>query len=79
METGQIESEFHEYVRPIHKPILSSYCKNLTGIKQETIDKASNLSIILDKFDNWLQDQIIEFNLRLPEGLSPVCITSKFI
>ncbi|XP_046581976.1 LOW QUALITY PROTEIN: ERI1 exoribonuclease 2-like [Haliotis rubra] len=32
--TGQIESEFHHYVQPHEQPVLSDFCKQLTGITQ---------------------------------------------
>ena len=31
---GKIESEFHYYVQPNESPILSDFCKELTGIQQ---------------------------------------------
>ena len=32
--SGEIESEFHYYVQPQENPILSDFCKELTGISQ---------------------------------------------
>ena len=31
---GEIEEEFHYYVQPSENPILSEFCKKLTGITQ---------------------------------------------
>ena len=33
-KTGDIESEFHYYVQPMESPMLSDFCKELTGISQ---------------------------------------------
>lgn len=35
---GQIISEFQQYVQPQERPILSSFCTELTGIKQVYAD-----------------------------------------
>lgn len=32
--TGVVESEFHYYVMPEEQPMLSDFCKQLTGITQ---------------------------------------------
>jgi len=32
--SGEIEAEFHQYVQPQENPILSDFCKQLTGISQ---------------------------------------------
>lgn len=32
--TGKIESEFHYYVQPQEHPLLSPFCRELTGITQ---------------------------------------------
>jgi len=34
MRSGEIEAEFHQYVQPQENPILSDFCKQLTGISQ---------------------------------------------
>lgn len=52
--SGAIESEFHDYVRPTNNPILSQFCKNLTGINQAFIDRQQPFPVIYQKFNNWL-------------------------
>jgi len=32
--SGEMEAEFHQYVQPQENPILSDFCKQLTGISQ---------------------------------------------
>lgn len=36
-KTLNIHSVFHSFVKPIETPILSDYCRNLTGITQEEV------------------------------------------
>ncbi|ORZ06289.1 ribonuclease H-like domain-containing protein, partial [Lobosporangium transversale] len=52
--TFEIVDEFHSYVQPIHRPILSDFCKELTGISQETIDEAPTFVEVLALFEAWL-------------------------
>ncbi|KAG0257676.1 hypothetical protein BG011_003837 [Mortierella polycephala] len=51
----EIVNEFHSYVRPTNRPILSDFCKELTGITQETIDNAPTFTEVLALFEDWLK------------------------
>lgn len=64
LKSGAIESEFHKYVRPTRKPILSDYCINLTGISQEFIDRQLSFTIVFATFVNWLQKLSVEKQLH---------------
>lgn len=46
-------AEFHSFVRPRVKPILSEFCKTLTGIRQEDIDAAPTLDRVIASFEKW--------------------------
>jgi len=52
--SGEVESEFHEYVKPKNNPILTQYCKDLTGITQEQVDGADYFPDVLKHFEEWL-------------------------
>ncbi|XP_040853610.1 ERI1 exoribonuclease 2-like isoform X1 [Ochotona curzoniae] len=52
--TGEIESEFHVYVQPQEHPILSEFCKELTGIQQVQVDEGVPLKICLSQFCKWI-------------------------
>ncbi|KAF9415574.1 hypothetical protein BGZ94_000060 [Podila epigama] len=54
-KTLEVVDEFHSYVRPTHRPILSKFCKDLTGIQQETIDAAPTFVQVLAMFEEWLK------------------------
>lgn len=49
-----IEMEFHAYVRPVHHPLLTLFCTELTGITQETVDQAAPFPTVLDQFADFL-------------------------
>lgn len=51
----KIESSFHKYIKPKINPILSSFCTDLTGIMQETIDDESHFPVVFHEFCNWLE------------------------
>jgi 3'-5' exoribonuclease 1 len=50
----EIVSEFARFVKPLKHPILSDFCKNLTSIRQEDIDKARHFNEVIDEFKNWI-------------------------
>nr|XP_056722170.1 ERI1 exoribonuclease 2 [Euleptes europaea] len=52
---GKVESEFHMYVQPQEHPILSEFCTELTGIRQNQVDEGVPLPICLSQFSKWIQ------------------------
>lgn len=54
-ETLTYVDEFNEYVKPQINPILSEFCINLTGIKQETVDAADSFKHVMRRHYLWLQ------------------------
>eukprot|EP00796_Vickermania_ingenoplastis_P000874 gene874-505_t len=46
-------AEFHSYVKPRDKPVLSDFCRRLTGIEQAQIDGAPPLEEVLRQFERW--------------------------
>ncbi|EDW09884.2 ERI1 exoribonuclease 2 isoform X1 [Drosophila mojavensis] len=67
LKTGKIESEFHKYVMPIESPRLSTYCTELTGIEQKTVDTGVPLQTALMMFHEWLRKELRSRNLILPK------------
>ncbi|XBI26614.1 hypothetical protein VPH35_051283 [Triticum aestivum] len=53
--TGRIESVFRRYVRPKHHPVLTQFCRELTGIRQEDVDGGVELGEGLWMHDSWLK------------------------
>ncbi|XP_034478686.1 ERI1 exoribonuclease 2-like isoform X2 [Drosophila innubila] len=67
LKTGKIEAEFHKYVMPIESPRLSTYCTELTGIEQKTVDTGVPLQTALMMFHEWLRKELRSRNLLLPK------------
>nr|XP_053639816.1 ERI1 exoribonuclease 2-like isoform X1 [Cherax quadricarinatus] len=70
LSSGNTLSEFHEYVKPTEQSILSSFCKNLTGITQEQVDAGIPLGACLCLFSTWIQKLCeqyqMSFNISVP-------------
>ncbi|XP_061626559.1 ERI1 exoribonuclease 2 [Phyllopteryx taeniolatus] len=64
--TGEIESEFHSYVQPQERPILSAFCTELTGITQTQVEAGVPLRICLSQFGRWLQKLHLEKGVVFP-------------
>ena len=54
-ENKNILGEFNEMIKPLVHPVLSDFCKELTSINQEMIDKADTYPIVLERFQEWIQ------------------------
>ncbi|KAJ1278960.1 hypothetical protein BS78_04G118200 [Paspalum vaginatum] len=52
--TGELVSAFRTYVRPRYRPILTDFCRELTGIKQEDVDSGVDIAEALSMHDAWL-------------------------
>lgn len=50
----RIVDVFHAYVRPVINPILSDFCKTLTGIEQNVVDEADVFCNVLQSFEAWM-------------------------
>jgi inhibitor of KinA sporulation pathway (predicted exonuclease) len=53
---ARILDEFSSFVRPLRYPVLSNYCKQLTGISQNDVDTAPAFPEVLTKFTEWMGD-----------------------
>lgn len=56
--TLEIECEFHRYVRPTEKPLLTEFCTELTGIKQEQVDESDTLDVVAQELRGWLEEDV---------------------
>ncbi|MBK8955551.1 MAG: exonuclease domain-containing protein [Saprospiraceae bacterium] len=52
---GKIENTFTSLIKPQKYPLLSSYCKQLTGIEQIEVDRAKKFDWVLNEFLNWCE------------------------
>lgn len=53
-ETLQALDKFSSFVKPILNPVLSDFCKELTSITQEDIDKADTFPLVFQRFLDWI-------------------------
>ncbi|KAK0545648.1 hypothetical protein OC846_005585 [Tilletia horrida] len=51
----QVVDEFHSWVRPMWRPRLSKFCKELTGVKQSVIDSAPTWPEVMQNFLGFLR------------------------
>lgn len=50
---GEVTGTYNRFVRPILHPYLSPFCKNLTSISQEEINRASTFPKVIEEFQDW--------------------------
>lgn len=53
----EIVSEFQRFIKPIRYPILSDFCKELTSITQDDVDKANPYYHVIEEFKNWINQE----------------------
>ena len=52
----EVKKTFSKLVRPVFQPNLSLYCKQLTGITQEEVDKSKSFDIVIEQFIDWCDE-----------------------
>ena len=53
-EYGEVLSIFNKFVKPTVNPILSDFCKKLTSIRQDDVDRSRPFPHIIDIFKDWI-------------------------
>jgi len=53
---GEAIGEYQSFVRPTSYPGLSPYCVQLTGIRQEEVDRAPTFDRVIGQFLHWAED-----------------------
>jgi len=46
-------AEFSSFIRPVGDPVLSDFCRELTGIRQEDVDGAETFAVVFPRFLAW--------------------------
>ena len=57
----KVIDEFESFVKPVHHPELSNFCRNLTAITQEHVETAPVFNDVYESHRNWL----IKNNLKV--------------
>src|SRR5262245_24586023 len=55
---GPVVDEFDALVRPIASPQLSEFCKRLTSIRQEDVDRADPFDEVFPRFLEWIGQEL---------------------
>ncbi|MEK1907238.1 MAG: exonuclease domain-containing protein [Pseudomonas sp.] len=51
---GHELDHFQRFVRPLRRPCLTSFCRELTHISQAQVDAAQPLSVLWPQFERWI-------------------------
>ncbi|MEM7166919.1 MAG: 3'-5' exonuclease [Planctomycetota bacterium] len=54
LQTLQVVDEFERFVRPIHHPQLTEFCRSLTAIQQQDVDAAAMFADVFAQHQAWL-------------------------
>lgn len=52
-EYAEVIGSYNRFVKPILNPFLSPFCKSLTSIEQEDINKARKFPQVIEEFQEW--------------------------
>lgn len=52
----EIESEFQTFVRPVRNPLLTEFCRDLTGIDQTDVDPAPGFAEAISAMRDWMDE-----------------------
>lgn len=52
----EVISTFHQYVKPKFRPDLTTFCTELTGIIQETVETEPHFDYVFKNFLSWVED-----------------------
>eukprot|EP00736_Rhodelphis_marinus_P011301 Rmarinus@m.25818 len=69
-DTLECVGEFHEYVQPTQVKTLNPFATELTGITQETVDRADSLANVMVRFHRFM----VENGLSTEEGDPVDCV-----
>eukprot|EP00403_Amphidinium_massartii_P016330 CAMPEP_0178416156 /NCGR_PEP_ID=MMETSP0689_2-20121128/23918_1 /TAXON_ID=160604 /ORGANISM="Amphidinium massartii, Strain CS-259" /LENGTH=497 /DNA_ID=CAMNT_0020037491 /DNA_START=23 /DNA_END=1516 /DNA_ORIENTATION=- len=62
--SGESISEFRTYVKPVHHPVLSEFCTELTGITQDCVEEAPEWVEALSQASCWLDEQLARLSSK---------------
>lgn len=62
-EGGSVIETFHRFIRPEINPYLSPYCKKLTGITQEQLERAPRFGTVIQEWKEVLTEIDEDFQL----------------
>lgn len=51
---GELLDSFCMFVKPVLSPNMSMFCRQLTGIEQEKIDRSNTFPTVVEAFQDWI-------------------------
>ncbi len=51
---GEILGSYNKFIKPSVNPILSEFCKSLTSITQQDVDRAKDFPTTIEDFQDWI-------------------------
>ena len=51
---GEELGSFNKFIRPIVNPNLSPFCRELTSITQEDVNRANTFPSVIEAFQDWI-------------------------
>lgn len=60
---GEEIGSFNKFIKPHINPKLSSFCKKLTSITQENVDRADKYPKVIEQFKDWINVEEEEYLL----------------
>ncbi|MBU6342355.1 MAG: exonuclease domain-containing protein [Bacteroidetes bacterium] len=50
---GEVRGKYNRFIKPVVHPILSPFCRNLTTITQEDVNRAKTFPEVIEEFQHW--------------------------
>lgn len=50
---GEVRGKFNRFIRPSVHPVLSPFCRELTTITQQDVNRADLFPVVIEEFMNW--------------------------
>lgn len=60
---GEFLGQFESFIKPLVNPVLSGFCKKLTSIEQEFVDKAPLFDKVVEEFKDWIFEEDTDYLL----------------
>lgn len=62
-EYGEVEDKFSQFIKPVIHPLLSTFCTQLTSIRQKDVDLAKPFPVVIEAFESWIDPPEDNFKL----------------
>lgn len=60
---GEIRGKFNRFIKPVVHPILSPFCRDLTSITQDQINRAQPFHTVIEEFMDWARVEEEDYTL----------------